>query len=187
MRVRKKTEWEEDCNINKLISDTEFEYGLDQNKFLYIRKKNCIAWELFHPYRIKLETRRDTRNITELYSDKYCIKIGKSKGGKFYKRMKDGPWTEFTKEKDLPVFFCLGKIIATKANHYWVQCVEGTIVRETVIVNKNSEHEKHKEGYHSFVAANISKHNTLYQKLVFDNVSLDRAVEILMYKKNDSS
>ena len=36
MRVRKKTEWEEDCNINKLISDTEFEYGLDQNKSLYI-------------------------------------------------------------------------------------------------------------------------------------------------------
>ena len=76
--------------------------------------------------------------------------------------MKDGPWTKFTKEKDLPVFFCLGKIIATKANHYWVQCAEGTIVRETVIVNKNSEREKHKEGYHSFVAANISKHNTLY-------------------------
>ena len=154
---------------------------LDQNKSLYIIKKNYVAWEQFHPYKINLEKRRDTRNIEIFYDDGFGIRFGKSKEGKFYKRVKDGPWTTFTEKKDIPVFFGLGEIIATKGNTYWTQCGKNTIIREKVITNFDDS--KRNEEYFEFVAANINKYNSLYEKLVFDNTSLDKAVEISMQKK----
>ena len=152
--------------------DDNFEYGLDQSKSLYIRKKHYVAWELL----------RDTRNIELIYNDTFEIKIGKSKQGKFYKIVNDGPWTSFVKKENAPVIFGMGNIIATQANHYWVQYGKETIVKETVITNKKKDEERI-EGYFDFVAADISSKNNLYQKLVFDSTTLDKAVEILMHKK----
>ena len=141
-----------------------------------------FAWELFHQYRLELETRRDTRNIELTYEDSFGIKIGKSKQGIFYKKVNEGPWTCFVKKENVPVIFGMGNIIATQANHYWVQYGKETIVKEKVISNKKKEDERI-EGYIDFVAADISAKNNLYQKLVFDTTTLDKAVEILMHKK----
>ena len=181
MRKRKKTEWEEECRVKKFLGDNDFEYGLDQNKSLYIRKKNYVAWELFHPYRINLRTRRDTRNIEVIYEDVSGISIGKSKTGEFYKKVLNGPWTAFVEKKNVPAMFGMGNIIAPKGFNYWVQYGKETIVKERVVTNK-ADIKRSKEYFH-FIAANISKQNTLYQKLVFDSTTVDKTVEILMYKK----
>ena len=62
----------------------------------------------------------------------------------------------------MPIIYDLGRIIATKANHYWMQYGEDTIIKYKVISNKKQEH-KRVEGYYDFVTADISN-NKLYEK-----------------------
>ena len=67
MRTTKNLDIECDCKIKKFLNDERFEYGLDQNKSLYIRKLGGFTWEEFHPYRLQLEKRKwnscDIKNI----------------------------------------------------------------------------------------------------------------------------
>ena len=152
-----------DCIVKKILEDdTNFEYGLDQNKSIYIRIKNCIAWEPFYEHRLQQKTEKE-ENIAVLYKHASGIQIGKNKKGEFYKKKKRrGIWTSFVDKKDVPIIYDLGRIIATKANHYWTQYGEDTIIKYKVISNKKQEH-KCVEGYYDFVTADISN-NKLYEK-----------------------
>ena len=83
-----------ECIVKKIFDDhSGFEYGLDQNKNIYIRKKDSIAWQPFYEHRLNLETEKE-ENITVLYMHASGIQIGKSKKGKFYKKKGwRGVWT----------------------------------------------------------------------------------------------
>ena len=78
-----------DCIVKNILEDdTNFEYGLDQNKSIYIRIKNCIAWEPFYEHRLQQKTEKE-ENIAVLYKHASGIQIGKNKKGEFYKKKKE--------------------------------------------------------------------------------------------------
>ena len=80
---------------------------------------------------------------------------------------------------DASIIYTLGYIIATKADHCWVQYGEDTIIKYKVIGNKKNG--KHMERYHEFVTVNIRDKNL--DKLVLDNTTLNEAADILLFKK----
>ena len=122
MRTQK-SRVEIDCKVTKcnIKADKDFEYGLNQNKTVYIRKKNTVAWELFYEKPTYIATKRkSSRDIVEFWNDSHCISLGKDKDGRFYKSAYDGVWMPFVTVENQRKHFRLGTFVATKRNKYWV-------------------------------------------------------------------
>ena len=168
------------CLVKKILTDNLFEYGIDQNKSLYLRKKDSIAWEEFYNNRLILHKEK-AANITVLYEHINGIKVGTNKEGEFYKKGVSGFWTKFVEKEEVPIIYDLGKIIATHADRYWTRTGEDTIIKYQVISAKKKE--KRIEGCDTFISANVKKEDTLHEKLVLDNTCLKQGVNILLRKE----
>ena len=172
--------YKRNCIVKKIAEDDDgnFEYGSDQNSSMYIRKKNTIGWEPFWENRLMLKKEMDS-NIKMIYTHASSIQFGVNKEGEFYKRKsKKNLWTAFTKKEEVPFIYGIGYIIATKANHYWVE-YDDTIIKYEVIRAKKKKF-RHIKGYNKFVASDHVINRQILEKVVLDNTTIKKAVDLLL-------
>ena len=167
------------CIVKKLCEDnTNFEYGIDQNASMYIKKKDSTAWEPFWEKRLTLKKEKNA-NVKTIYTHASGIQFGINKQGEFYKRKeRKDLWTAFSKKEEVPIIFDIGHIIATKADHYWVEYEEETIIKYQVLRAK--KRWNHIEGYDKFVVSDTITNEKIIEKVVFDNSSIKKSVDILL-------
>ena len=73
-------------------------------------------------------------NVKTIYTHASGIQFGINKQGEFYKRKgRKDLWTAFSKKEEVPIIFDIGHIIATKADHYWVEYEEEAIIKYQVL------------------------------------------------------
>ena len=116
-------------------------------------------------------------NIKIIYTHASGIEFGVNKEGEFYKRKsKKNLWTAFTKKEEVPFIYGIGYIIATKANHYWVEYDNTIIKYEVMRARKKFRHIK---GYNKFVASDHVIIQQILEKVVLDNTTIKKAVDLL--------
>ena len=171
----------ERCYVKKLCEDVDNDYGVDQNLSMYIKKKDNIAWEVFYENRLLLKNEKN-KNVKIIYKHKLSsLQVGVNKKGEFFKRRANGIWTAFVEDHQVPKIFKIGRIVATKKDHYWVENDEETIIKYRVIgVKKNKT--KHLKGYEDFVVADRFKNQAIIEKAVFDKSTIQESVNILLNK-----
>ena len=170
------------CIVKKLCEDnTSHEYGIDQNLSMYIKKRGNIAWETFWENRLTLKNEKNY-NMKKIYTHTSGIEFDINKEGEFYKRKRNGLWTAFVKKHEVPIMFDIGRIVATKADHYWVEYDEETIIKYQVIRAKKGK-SQHMKGYNNFVVADRIQNQEIIEKVVFDNSTVEKAVNILLNKE----
>ena len=155
----------ERCYVKKLCEDVDNDYGVDQNLSMYIKKKDNIAWEVFYENRLLLKNEKN-KNVKIIYKHKLSgLEVGVNKKGEFFKRRAK--------------IFKIGRIVATKKDHYWVENDEETIIKYKVLGAKKNK-TKHLKGYEDFVIDDRFKNQTIIEKAVFDKSAVQESVNILL-------
>ena len=76
--------------------------------------------------------------------------------GRFWKKLRNSLWTEFTNGKEPPRYY-MPKIIATKNCHYWTKEYKNkTIIKRQVNI-ENQHHIKRSTEYDDFICARNRK------------------------------
>ena len=145
------------------------------------KKKDNIAWEVFYENRLLLKNEKN-KNVKIIYKHNLSgIEVGINEKGEFFKRKTRGLWTAFVEEHQVPKIFNIGKVIATKKDHYWVENDEETIIKYKVDGAKKNK-TKHLKGYEDFVVADTCKNQAIIEKAVFDKSTIQESVNILLNK-----
>ena len=93
--------------------------------------------------------------------------------GKYWKKIKNQAWTEFTDGQDKPKYY-MDKIIATKGNHYWSQQKKNkTIIKHTVDTS-NMGHLKRSKEYYNFIPCNRKRRLTQIDRQEYEKAYSDR-------------
>ena len=103
--------------------------------------------------------------------------------GKYWKRIKNQLWTEFTNGVEPPKYY-MQKIIATKGNNYWVQELKNkTIIKHCVNID-NQHHIKRTKEYYDLICCERRRRQTQIERRNYEKAYLDRKkAKLALYDK----
>ena len=131
-----------------------FEFGIDQS---YKRVIENISWECIFENRRKTRTAERNSKEIKVIADVSIFYFGLDSEGKFWKQIKNCPWTEFTNGEEKPKYFD-HDVILTQGKYYWEKHSKSkTIIKRQVDTGFLREIERKKDYYH-FIPNKKSRH-----------------------------
>ena len=150
----------------------EFEYGIDQFKNAYKRLIGTVSWNCIFEYRRKPKTRASNSKEMSLIAEIGIFSFAVDSEGKYWKKLENCDWTEFTNGEDKAKYFMLD-VIATQGNYYWgKQKNNKTIIKHKVDTSSVRCIARRKE-YYDFIP-NRKKRHAQIQVIQNDEKTLKR-------------
>ena len=162
-----------EIKITPLGKLEEFEYGIDQFKYVHQRLVRKLSWERIFEYRRLPKTRQSDSQEMSLIAEIGIFSFAKDCEGKYWTKIKKEAWTEFTDGQEKPKYY-MHKIIATKGKYYWSQQRKNkTIIKHTVDTSQMGHIERSKE-YYDFIPCNRKRRQTQIDRHDYEKAYLDR-------------
>ena len=161
-----------ELEITSLGKQEEFEYGIDQFKNVYQRLIGKVSWECIFEYRRIPATRPSNSQDMSLIAEIGIFSFAVDSEGKYWKKLKNQVWTEFTDGKDKPKCF-MHKIIATQGNYYWEQQKNNKTIKRKVDTS-NMGHIVRSKEYYDFIPCSRKRRQTQIDRYNYGEQYLNR-------------